>query len=363
MYNPKDKMNYSMRDMFESMPLQQFIDTITDLTEGVDGKPPEMKPEDFSIADIYESVGPSTFPIVTGTLISKKVMDAYELESKNLARLTTPFNSNLEIDKIPGMYHDGELQTIKPGGPYPHTGDIKEKYVTVAGEKRGEILDITEESRKFDQTGLIMMRAAQYGERAAQDEEKRGMLTIQDVAYQGVNYYAWYPSGTRVAIYSTSTTAPHSQSNQVTNALADHTDLDAANKLLRLMKSDNGKDPINVMAKQMLVPVALEVTGKRLIMNEVLVGGTNNEKNPFANAVEVIASPWLDVNSSITWYWGDFKKQFVKKIVFPLQVMVKDMSNNQDGFERDIIASYKVRHYTQVAATDFRFVVKSTGAS
>jgi hypothetical protein len=98
-------------------------------------------------------------------------------------------------------------------------------------------------------------------------------------------------------------------------------------------------------------------------MNEVLVGGTNNEKNPFANAVEVIASPWLDVNSSITWYWGDFKKQFVKKIVFPLQVMVKDMSNNQDGFERDIIASYKVRHYTQVAATDFRFVVKSTGAS
>jgi hypothetical protein len=362
MYNPKDKSQYSMRDMFESLGTEGLVDTITDLIEGKDGGKPEMKPEDFSLTDIWESVGPSTFPIVTGTLLSKKVMDAYELESKKLNMLSTSYDSNLEIDKVPGMYGEGTLQTIKPGGRYPHTGDIKEKYVQIAGEKRGEILDITEEAVKFDQTGLIMLRAAQFGERAAQDEEKRGMLTIQDVQYQGDNYYAWYPTGSRVAIYSTSTTAPHSQSNQVTNALADHTDLDAANKLLRLMKAENG-DPLNVTAKVLLVPVALEITAKRLINNTVLVGGTNGELNPFANSVEVIASPWLDVNSSTVWYWGDFKKQFLKKVVFPLQVMVKNMSDNQDGFERDILASYKVRHYTQIGAQDFRNVVKSTGAA
>ncbi len=367
MYNPTDRNQTSMRDLHESLGTTGLKNLVYDLLEGSDelgnGGKPQMKPEDFSIKEIFEAVGPSTMPIITGTLISKKVMDAYELAKKTLDQLVTPFNSNLEIDKVPGSYDDsGGLQKVTPGEPYPHTGDIKEKYVQIGGEKRGEILDITEEMVTFDQTGLVMMQAAKFGERAAQDREKRGMLTIQDVQYQGGDYYAWYPNGTRVAIYSTSTTKPHYQSNQITNALADHTDIDAANVLQGLMKAENG-DPIVSQSKILLTPVALETTAKRLMGNQYLVGGTNEEINPFQNAAVPVASPYLDLNSAIIWYWGDFKKQFIEKVVYPVQVMVKSMSENQDGFERDIYASYKVRHFTQVGATNFQYVIKSTGAA
>ncbi len=369
----KNGNQHSIRDIFESCVNEHgpasganyFNNKIRDLVEGVadvnDGQP-QLRPEDFSLKEIYEAVGPSTFPVTTGTLISKKVMDAYTLASKKLDKLVTPFDSNLEVDRVPGMYTEGDLKPIRPGQPYDHSGDIKEKYVQVVGEKRGAILDITEEMVTFDQTGIALMQASQFGERAAQDREKRGMLTIQDATYQGDNYYAWYPAATRVALYSTSTTAPHRHSNQVTNALAAWDDIDAADKLLGLMEAENG-DALDIEANVILVPRALKTLAKRLILNTQLVGGSNEEMNPFANAVEVIDSTWLDKVSSTAWYWGDFKKQFVEKVVYPLQVMVKNMQDNQDGFERDIFASYKVRHYTQVAATDFTNVVKSTGAS
>jgi hypothetical protein len=321
----------------------------------------------LSIRGLHEAVDPTQFATLVGVLLSKKIMDAYEAAPKILDQLVTPFTSTLETDRIPGAYVKGTLDTLRPGEPYPHTGDIGEKYVTVTGEKRGEILDITEEAVTFDQTGLVMLRAAQFGERAAMDREQRGLYTILDLTVSGTNYYAWYPSGTRSALWANAGGAGHAHEydNLVVDTLEDWTDINAADNLLGLMKDDNG-DAINVVPKILLVPRALQTTGRRIINNTVLPGAANVEQNPWANAVTVLSTSLIDGcgdgNAATMWYWGDFKKQFVEKVVYALQVLSRTDKNNEDSWGRDIVASYKVRHFTQVGAVDYRYVVKSTGA-
>jgi hypothetical protein len=132
------------------------------------------------------------------------------------------------------------------------------------------------------------------------------------------------------------------------------------------MKDDAGNNII-LPATTLLVPRTLMLTANRLIKNSVMPGGANTEVNPFANAVEVIDSPIIDGsgdgNATTCWYWGNFKRQFLNKVIYPLQVLRRKYADNHDpAFENDIIAQYKVREYSQVGAQDYRYVIKSTGA-
>jgi len=347
-----------------------LFERLTEVQEGK--KAPLMEPEDFSIKEIFEAVNTSQFPIITGTLLSKKILAGYNEYPGIADRLVTKFTSSLKLDTIPGGFLKGDLEDIPEGKPYPHSADMAEKYVTVAGSKRGEILDITMEMIKFDQTGIILMRAAKFGRRAAKDREKAVLFTVQDATVSGKNYYAWYPSGSRLALYyATDRTSAYVDgtvyANQITDALADYTDIDAADALFALMMDENG-DPIDVGENMILLTSrTLKQTGRRIVGEEYLPNnsGTSvgyHQKNPYAGTTHLF-SPWIDKVSSNDWYYGDFKEQFIEKVVFPLQVLTRKDEKNPDAWERDVVASYKVRRFSQVGAVDNRYVVKSTGGS
>jgi len=361
-----------MKDMYQSLGsteperIQGMYRKIDDAIDGcpdVNQGKPTMRCEDFSIKEIYEAVHPSAFPLVTGKLLSKKIMKAYNDHPRVGDQLCETFTSKLEIDRIPGFSTKGAIEIVQPGGPYQHTGVIEEKWVQIVGQKYGKILDITEETLMFDQTGQIIRRAGQIGKDAAIYREKMIMNTIQDIA----GYYAWYvgnaaaTSVTRTALYSTSTTAPHRTSNQITNALVNHTDINAAVVLLGLMTDEKG-DPIAVGPKILLVPVALDMVANQIYKSTVIIGGANAQPNPFAGRFQVISSPYLDAQSSIIWYLGDFKSQFLWKEVIPLQVITRKDDKNDMAWERDVKAQFKIRFYGDCKATDYNQVIKSTGA-
>jgi hypothetical protein len=129
-------------------------------------------------------------------------------------------------------------------------------------------------------------------------------------------------------------------------------------------------DPIVISPKILLVPEALKTVANRLISNTMMpaarvgqtrVGDSQMEANPYANAFQVISSPFLDIVDSRTWYLGDFKSQFLLKQVYPLQVLVRRDKTNDAAWERDVLVSTKVRWWEQVGATDYKYVVKSRG--
>lgn len=361
-----------MRDIYQSLGSTEperiqgmygLIDDAVDGTPDVNNGKPTMRVEDFSIKEIHEAVHPTAFPLVTGKLLSKKIMQAYKDAPTIGDELVETFTSKLMIDRIPGFSTGGAIEQVGPGAPYQHTGVIEEKWVQIVGEKYGKILDITEETLMFDQTGQIIRRAGRIGRDAAIYREKMIMNTIQDIT----GYYAWYvgstdaASVTRTAIYSTSTTAPHRTSNQITNALVNHTDINAANILFGLMVDEKG-DPIVVNPKILLVPIALDMVANSIYRSTVLIGGANAQPNPFSGRFQVKTSPYLDAQSTIIWYLGDFKAQFVWKEVIPLQVITRRDDKNDMAWERDIKAQFKVRFYGDCKSTDYCNVVKSTGA-
>ena len=133
------------------------------------------------------------------------------------------------------------------------------------------------------------------------------------------------------------------------------------------MKDDAG-DPITIRPKILLVPRALGPTALRAINNQMMPNTSAstvgfNEENPYYKAFKVLVSSYIDAVSNNDWYLGDFKRQFVEKVVFPLQVLTRTDEQNDLAWERDLVAQYKVRRASKFGATDYRFVVKSTGGS
>jgi len=344
------------------------------LLNAKEGEKPLMQPEDFSIKELFEAVNTSQFPIITGTLVSKKVIQGFTEYPGIADQLVTKFTSKLKTDTIPGAFLKGDLEDIPEGGGYPHSGDIEEFFVTISGAKRGEILDITDEAIRFDQTGLIMLKASKFGQRAAKDREKSVIYTILDATVDGKNYHAYYPGGTRTALYRTSNGASGNvgggvlYKNAITDALADYTDLDAAEAVFDDVMDENG-DPIDVMQDTMILLTAraLKGTATRLTRNQMmpLNSGSSvgyHETNPYYQ-LKTLFSPWIDkANGSAYWYYGNFKKQFLEKVVIPLQVLTRRDDKNDAAWERDVIAQYKVRRFSKVGAIDHRYVVESTGA-
>ena len=334
--------------------------------------------ETFSIKELWdfceeirlaEAVDVSQFPILTATLVEKKVIQSFNAFPGIGDQLVTPFPSTLEISKVPGADIKSNFRDIQAGMPYHHDADIEEKYIVIAGVKRGDILDITEEAIMHDQTGLILREAGRFGLQGAIDREKKIMYTIQDATVNNVNFYAFYPSGNRVALYSGTVVGTHPYSNLIDHALQHWTDLDHAKTQFTTMRDVQG-EPIWVEPKILLVPKALEMVAKRLINNSRMpatrigltgVVDSQNEANPFANAYTVLSSPYLDIVDTRTWYLGDFKAMFLEKVVYPLQVLTRMDTKNDAAWERDIKAQYKVRYWEQPGAVDYKYVVKSRG--
>lgn len=335
---------------------------------------PLMQPEDFSLKEMFEAVNTSQFPIITGTLLSKKVIQGFNEYPGIADQLVTKFTSKLKNDTIPGAFLKGDLEDIPEGGGYPHSGDIEEFYVTIAGNKRGEILDITEEAIRFDQTGLIMLKAGQFGMRAAKDREKSVIYTIMDATVSGKNYYAYYPGGSRTALYRTGNGSSGNvgggvlYKNAITDVLSDFTDLDAAEAVFVLIMDENG-DPIDTMASNMtlLTSRSLKPTASRLTRNQIIPANSTTsvgtqEINPYYQ-LKTLFSPWIDKgNSANFWYYGDFKRQFLEKVIYPLQLLTRKDEKNDAAWERDVIAQFKVRRFSKVGAIDHRFVVESAGS-
>ena len=76
---------------------------------------------------------------------------------------------------------------------------------------------------------------------------------------------------------------------------------------------------------------------------------------------QVVSSRYVATytSDSTTWFYGDFKKQFRYKEIWPLQTFQLPV-NNLLKFQRDIKFSYKVREWGWIFAKDQKYVVKNT---
>ncbi len=77
--------------------------------------------------------------------------------------------------------------------------------------------------------------------------------------------------------------------------------LGAGRAAMRQQKGLNGRF-INVMAKYLIVPAAMETTGEQYVTQTNIIYTKPSDYNPFANKLQVLAEPRLDAVSTAAWY-------------------------------------------------------------
>lgn len=312
---------------------------------------PELRPEDFSFREIWESlqhleeqVVATAFPVITGELINKSVMQGYtavEAIGDSLVRIVP---SKKRTEKIPGFEALEPAKEVLPAMPYPETGLI-EKYVEINSKKYGEIISITEEAIMEDQTGQILARASEIGEDIRYLRESLILDVIQDVNSNSYNGAVLYDDSLYGNLGSTAFGT-------------DGSGLEATRLKLTAMKDEAGKR-ILVAKRQLLVPDALLKAASDLIYPGALPGTTVAVESPFYKRVitELLSSPLLDDNSLVAYYYGNFPREFWYMDIWPIQTF-RQKQDSDAYFERDIYARFKVRFYGGAGAVDHRFVIK-----
>ncbi len=400
-----------LRQLRESLGPRGFYETLSGLLE--EG---ELRPADFSIRQLWEAcVGPThltlpsfaarqrayitdveqlgnltteadlgtnLFQTVTGALISRKVIDAYNQGDGFIGdRLVSVEQSSVKNEKLAGFTALQGPKEVLEGMPYEEAS-FGDKYVTTVESKKGRLLSITEEAIHFDQTGEMLRRAAMLGEACRLEREKTIVRGVIDADYNaGLGKGVYRPSGVLEQLFPTDGSnrnyvgVGNTTSGAPFNAavvLDDWTDIDFILRYHATQVRDDrhgpeAAEPIVWMPKILLVPKNKELTALRIVTATTVVTltGTDTQrtefKNPFGGVYQVLASPFIDNVNSDDWYFGDFVRQFLWKEIWPVQVF-RQTREDDAGFERDVVARYKVRYYGGINALDERLVVKVDGA-
>jgi hypothetical protein len=386
-------VNIKYRELKRRYELDGAQKTVDHLSESLREK--HLKPEDFSIRDLAETLVPdgpqwvrlldpraggsvnvleagdgvdvTAFLNITGQVIYSKIMEAYTQEAFVMSKLVEHVPTRLDGEKIPGVARIADqVDEVHPGMPYPHLGFGEDYIETPSTTKRGFIVPVTKEAIFFDRTHLVLARAAEVGEILGLNKEKR----LLDLLVGVTNNYKW--RGTAYDTYQASTP----WINVITsNALVDWTNVDAAEQLFADILDPNTGEPVLISANTVLVMPAYRHAAHRVfnaaeIHYEAFGAATNTiAANPLGNykVVEsrlayrrLLASGVSASDAKKYWFIGDFRKAFAYMENWPITVTQSPPGSEAD-FNNDIVVRFKASERGAAAVMNPRYVVKSSG--
>lgn len=340
------------------------------LWEGLEGPVEETLPHAFDqvgIVGLQEAVGTGGFPQAVGQLIASEVIDAYNMTDGFIGdQLVRTFSSDRRGENIVGFTAAQGPKEVVEGQTYPEAS-FAEKHVGTRETKRGRLISVTEELVMEDQTGQVLERARMIGEAARQDRERR---IVQGVIDHDSSNAIYQPDGSSEQLYQSS----NNNIDSSTGALQDFTDIQSVMAFHATNVTDDrqaddtaGPQPLVWMPRILLTSVELQQTAQSVVnATEVRQQIGSNEhilSNPNAS-IRPLSSPFVDAATSgdqfddtSDWFLGDFQKQFRYKEIWPLQTF-RAPAQNEEQFERDVVARFKVREYGDIFAIDERWVVK-----
>lgn len=384
-------INY--RELKRRVELDGIRKTTAHLTEAIQDK--QLAPEDFSFRDLAEALVPngtewvrsmnpgdgftltegeavdsSAFLNISGQIIHAKILEAYSHPVFVASKLVSTIPTRLSKEKIPGVGRiSSAAMEVHEGMPYPSAGFSEEYVETPETTKHGLIVPVTREAIFFDQTGLILRRAAEVGEILGADREKRILDTILGVSntysLNGSSYNTYYASGD---------SGPWTN-KLASNELVDWTDVDAAEQLFANMLDPNTNDPILLNANSVLVMPGKRFTATRLFMNGELqwADGSSSHTitlaNPLSNyqvydsalAYRRLVASGVSTSDAVKyWYIGDFQKAFAYLENWGLTV-TRSQHYSEADFSNDILIRYKASERGVPAVLNPRCVVCCTG--
>ncbi|MEN6458588.1 MAG: hypothetical protein ABFC63_06625 [Thermoguttaceae bacterium] len=380
-----------LKRMYETSGPEQTVKHLQEALQSGD-----LKPRDFSIRELAEAtlspervrqmdprqggvclleagdgVDVTAFSNITGQIIQSTVLEGYNQEAFVLSKLIDSVPTRLDGERIPGIGRlSDEVAEVRPGMPYPSLGFGEDYIDTPQTTKRGFIVPVTKEAIFFDRTALVLQRAAEVGEVLGLNKEKR----LLDLLLGITNNYQW--NGSAYNTYSATGTgaAPDGEwVNQLTEELADWTDVDAAEQLFADILDPNTNEPVLVQATTVLVMPAYRHVAHRIFnaaeIQYAAGGKTTVAANPLGNYTVVesrlayrrlVAAGSTADQAKRHWFIGDFRRAFAYMENWPITV-TQSAANSEADFNQDIVVRFKASERGAAAVINPRYVVKSTG--
>ena len=354
----------------------------------------EIKPEEFSIADLFESLvedgrelrrlfdprlGPSSilaeaagavtasdFSTITGQILYTMMMQDLQPESYPFQNAIPTQQTQFSGEKIPGIANLGDLaEVVGENEDYPLMGTSEDYIETPETKKRGFIVPVTKEAIFFDRTGDLLRKCGKVGDSLMLNKEKRAIDCLID-ENTTAHRYKW--KGTTYASYQT--TSPWDNIT-ASNGLVDWTDLDGAEQTFNAIVDPNTGEPVVIEANTIVVTKQNEQTAARIINATQIVmhsGGyaasgnltETQAPNPYRSKYQILTSRLLAARAATDtdWWLGDPSKYACYMENWPITV-TQAPAGNADDFNRDIVAKYKCSERGQYAVIQPRVMVEN----
>ncbi len=332
-------------------------------------------------AGLREDVSSTAFVVVTGNLIQRQFIAAYEEVPRIGPSLASNYPSKLKIDNITGFKTmDLPDLAIAEGANYPEFG-VTDKYVTYPEPKKwGGIVPITKETIHYDQTGQIVKQAAELGTRLATFQEWLDIGQVFDAFFGGTDYFtgAYFPSGTVAELYPTgdgNNNYASGASTALTLANGPTAIRTARNKFSGITDDSEDAFPI-IHQPNTIICADTEADIVDVILNSTGdPSSANLRKNPMKNArhrYAVLTSEivtWFQDSGNYSrvpanaWLMGNFPKMFERKVIFPLSTFISRGEDSDDAVNKDVVFRFKCRSKMGIFARDTRHVVFVKGAA
>lgn len=287
----------------------------------------------------------SDFPYILANVANKTLRNAYEAAPqtfKAFSRKTT----NPDFKEIArNQFGDApSLEKVAENGEYKR-GTISEGREKYSLATYGKIVAVTRQVLINDDLSAFTRLPEMYG-RAAADLES-------DTVWAIITANAAMADGT--ALF-------HANHGNLAGSGAAITvaTLGNARSAMRQQKGLNGR-LINVLAKYLLVPSALETVAQQYVTSTNVIVTKASDVNPFANALQVIAEPRLDANSTTAWYTAADPSQIDTLEYAYLEGEEGVYLETRTGFDVDGV-ELKARLDFAAKAIDHRGLYKNAGA-
>lgn len=322
------------------------------------------------------SITTSAMPVLTGTAVVKMINDRYAAIPTIGQELVTEIDDNKKVTTVASINNeDKNIDEVKETEQFPEIG-AGEETVEIRHRKNGRKLTLTTEMIRENDVPNFLMRVNALAEIASDYVEELTLKRVTD--YYGskaspAEPYVYRPEGSGTQLYITTANYPGVRAPSGTrinsNALVDETDLDAARAVLANMRnSRGGRISIAQSERILLVPDAVVGVAAK-ILNSEYVPGVENELSNWGPrgrwnipGNRLLSSPKLDDLSTGAWYYGAFKRQFLRK--WKLRFTYVTLGQNTQAYlDRDIAFQARISWDCEVGATDYVYVVQSLAAT
>ncbi|CAO3428703.1 prohead protease/major capsid protein fusion protein [Azospirillum argentinense] len=290
----------------------------------------------------------SDYPHIMGEVSRAILRDAYDEVPRtwlplSLAMLAMDFKEMKEIRLSGG----GVLPKVKETGEYTY-GKLYESAETIKVETYGEVINVSRQMIVNDRLDALAAMPRFFGRRAAQTENEIMWNLLISNPVMGDGKALFHASHKNLASSGTKLSVAG---------------LGTGRAAMRLQTDLDGKTPINVAPKFLVVPAALETVAEQIIASRIVVTSNADIVPDTLRSLTPISEGRLDANSTTAWYLiaaptdaaGCLRHAYLEgeESVY----LEEDFSFDVDGMKM------KARHDFGGAAMDFRGVYKDPGAA